>query len=312
MYAIGLELTMLLTFWLALGAWQRAGSWQRFRSLPGRESLGALCVSAMLWCAGELAVQRDLLPEIWADRLRYLGILSIAPLWMGFAAHASGLDLARRMPWLPMLLLIPNLCLYALLYWERWSGLFLVTVPGEIDRYGPMWWVAAVYSYFLIVSGSSVLVVSALRSGTPQSWARRAVVGLAALVPLAGNAVYVWGGMQGYDATPLLFGVALFALAHAQLGDGLFQLPPITQHDLIEQLPIGVILADRHGTVVDLNPAAEQRLGISEARALGRALDAVLAAAADDLRAEVSPILSGGREAGQLVLIDPPEKTQPR
>ena len=58
----------------------------------------------------------------------------------------------------------------------------------------------------------------------------------------------------------------------------------------------------------DLEPAAEQRLGIPEARALGRALDAVLAAAADDLRAEVSPILSGGREAGQLVLIDPPDK----
>jgi PAS domain-containing protein len=227
---------------------------------------------------------------------------------MGFAAHASGLDLARRMPWLPALLLLPNLCLYTLLYWERWSGLFLVTVPGATDRYGPMWWIAAAYSYFLIVSGSSVLMVSALRRGTARHWTRRAAVGVAALVPLAGNVAYLWGGMQGYDTTPLLFGVALFAFAHAQLNDGLFQLPPITQHDLIEQLPIGVILADRQGTVVDLNPAAEQRLGIPEAKALGRALDAVLAAAADDLRAEVSPILSGGREAGQLVLIDPPDK----
>ena len=313
MYAIGLELTMLLTFWLVLGAWQRGGTWSRLRATPGRGTLMALGASAMLWCFGELAYQRELLPEIWSDRVRYLGILSIGPLWMGFAAHAVGLDLARRMPWLPMLLLVPNLCLYGLLFSERWGGLFMVTVPGEVDRYGPLWWVALAYTYTLVVVGSAVLFGSALRRRPPERWMRSLAVALAALVPLMGNAVYVASRLAGaYDPTPLLFGVVLFALGRAQLSDALFQLPPITQHDLIEQLPIGVILADRQGTVVDLNPAAEQRLGISEARALGRTLDAVLAAAADDLRAEISPIRAGGREAGQLVLIDPPDKSHPR
>jgi PAS domain-containing protein len=210
-----------------------------------------------------------------------------------------------------MLLLVPNLVLYGLLFSERWGGLFLVTVPGNLDRYGPMWWVALVYSYALVVAGSAAFLTAAIRGTAPGDRVRRAGLGLAALAPLVGNALYVADGLQArYDPTPLLFGVALLALRHALLNDVLFRLPPISQHDLIEQLPIGVILADRHGTVIDLNPAAEQRLGISEARALGRTLDAVLAAAADDLRAEVSPIRSGGREAGQLVLIDPPEKTQ--
>jgi PAS domain-containing protein len=309
LYALGLELTILLTFWVCLGTWQRSGNARSFRATPGQRTFVTLGGAAMLWCVGELAHQHGAIPEIWSDRLLYLGILSVAPLWAGFAAHSVGLDVARRAPWLPALLLIPNLLLYGLLYSERWSGLFLVTVPGALDRYGSMWWVALVYSYALVVTGSAIFLTAAIRGTTPGLRVRRASLGLAALAPLAGNALYVADGLQArYDPTPLLFGVALFALRHALLNDVLFRPPPITQHDLIEQLPIGVILADRQGTVVDLNPAAEQRLGISEAKALGRALDAVLASAADDLRAEVSPIRAGGREAGQLVLIDPPAK----
>ena len=286
--------------------------WQRDGSTPGRTTFGALCLAGILWCAGELALLRGLTDELVSDRIRYAGILSLPPLWVGVAGHATRLLLARRVPWFPVPLLAPNLCLFALLFAGPWSGLFMTT-RGGLDEYGPLWWVCLVYNYALIILGCGLFLYSAARWKLPGRWTRRLAVGLAPLVPLAGNAAYVAGGMTWpMDPTPLLFSVALLALRTAIFTGGLLQALPISQHDLIEQLPLGVVLTDRAGVVLDVNPAAERRLGISEATALGRALDAILSEAREDVNADVSPIFSNERVAGQLVLIDPPGKPEDR
>lgn len=304
LYALGLELTILLTFWLCLAVWQKD------HSTPGRTTFVALGCSASLWCLGELLQARGVGSELIADRVRYLGILSLPPFWLGLAGHATRLELARRVPWFPLVLLAPSVCLYALLFGGPWGGLFLVTIPEHTDRYGPLWWAALVYAYTLVLLGCSLFVVSALRWRVPGRWTRRLAVGVAPLVPLAGNALYVADGMSWpADPTPLLFSVTLLALQAAIFTGGLLQALPISQHDLIEQLPLGVILTDRAGVVIDVNPAAERRLGISEAVAVGRSLDAILADAGDSVQAEIAPVFSNQREAGQLVLIDPPTKT---
>ena len=107
---------------------------------------------------------------------------------------------------------------------------------------------------------------SAIRWKVPGQYTRRLLVGLAPLVPLAGSAAYVAHDMTWpIDPTPLLFSVGLLALGNAIFTGGLLQALPISQHDLIEQLPIGVVLTDRAGTVIDVNPAAERLLGVSEA-----------------------------------------------
>jgi hypothetical protein len=62
--------------------------------------------------------------------------------------------------------------------------------------------------------------------------------------------------------------------------------------------------------VIDVNPAAERRLCVSQARAAGRTLDAILSEAGSPMSADVVPIFSREREAGQLVLIDPPGKQE--
>ncbi len=304
LYTIGLELTMLLTFWVCLGMWQRD------HSTPGRTTFAFLCLSATVWCAAELAAHRGFVEELVSDRILYAGVLTLAPFWVGVAGHATKLPLARRVPWFALVLLAPNLFLYALLFAGPWSALVLTTREG-VDAYGPLWWVGLAYNYALVVSGTVLFLVSAVRWKVPGQWRRRLLVGLAPLVPLAGNAAFVANGLAWpMDPTPLLFSVALLALGNAIFAGGLLQALPISQHDLIEQLPIGVVLTDRAGTVIDVNPAAERLLGISEATAVGRTLDAILSEAEDDVDAEVTPIFSGDREAGQLVLIDPPPKEE--
>jgi PAS domain-containing protein len=304
LYALGLELTVLLTFWLCLAVWQKD------RSTPGRTTFVALGVATSVWCLGELFHQRGFGDELAGDRLRYLGILALPPFWLGLAGHATRLELARRVPWFPLVLLAPSACLYALMFGGPWSGLFLVTIPEQVDRHGPLWWTALAYAYTLVLAGCALFVVSAFRWRVPGRWTRRLAVGVAPLVPLAGNVAYIADGMSWpVDPTPLFFCVSLLALHGAIFTGGLLQALPISQHDLIEQLPLGVILTDRAGVVIDVNPAAERRLGISEAQAVGRSLDAILAGAGNDVQAEIAPVFSNQREAGQLVLIDPPAKS---
>jgi PAS domain-containing protein len=305
LYSIGLELTILLAFWLCLGVWQKD------RSTTGRTTFVALGVSAILWCSGELLALREVLDEAVADRVKYLGILSLPPLWLGLAGHATRLELARRVPWFPAVLLAPMACLYALMFSSPWTGLFVTTVPNAVDQFGPLWWVATAYGYLLVVMGSALLIASAFRRRRGDAWLRRLAVGVAALVPLTGNAVHIASGMSWpADPTPLLFGAALLALRSAIFTGGLLQALPVSQHDLIQQLPLGVILTDRRGVVIDVNPAAERRLCVSQARAAGRTLDAILSEAGSHVSADVVPIFSREREAGQLVLIDPPGKQE--
>ena len=57
-----------------------------------------------------------------------------------------------------------------------------------------------------------------------------------------------------------------------------------------------------------MTATAERRIGVAEASALGRTLDAVLSEAGDDVRADISPLWSHDREAGQIVLLDADEK----
>lgn len=303
LYSICLELTILLTFWLCLGVWQKD------RATTGRLTFVALGLAAVFWSTGELLAVRQVVDEVFADRIKYVGILSLPPLWLGLAGHAARLELARRVPWFPVVLLAPLACLYGLIFSGRWSGLFMTTIPNALDHYGPLWWLSTTYSYLLVVTGSAVLIISGFRRSTGGSWLRSLAVGVAALVPLAANAIHVGRGMPWLmDPTPLFFGVALLALRGAIFSGGLLQALPVSQHDLIRQLPLGVILTDRRGVVIDVNPAAERRLRVSQERAEGRTLDAVLSEAEGHVRAEVVPVFSRHREAGQLVLIDPPRK----
>jgi PAS domain-containing protein len=300
--SLGLELTILLSFWLCLGVWTQE------RSTAARQTFLALAVSGILWCLGEIAHYRDLMPEPWCDRLQYLGVLSLPAFWAGLACHASRVDLARRVPWFPVMLLAPMALPFGLMFSSRWSALFLRSVPGAPDVYGPLWWVVLTYGYSLVLAGSAVLLWSAFRLRVTHARRLRFGVALSALVPLAGNTWYVVHQMEGIDPTPMLFGVALLALRPALFGGGLLDALPISHHQLLEHLPLGVILTDRSNVVVDLNPAAELRLGISEAKAIGRTLEAVLSQTGKNVQANLTPVFSGDSEAGQLVLLDPPAK----
>lgn len=296
--ALLLELILLLAAYIGLSAWQRDPS------TTGRVSFCALCVAVAATAAGELLDLRDLATEAAADRVKYAGLLTLPPLWIGFTTHVAGLDLARRLPWFPALLMLPGLFLFGLMFDSRYGVLFVVTVENGDDVHGPLWLAACFYGQALAVAGTAVLSTVAMRAPRPAQVARRLALVAASLLPVAGNALYVaeWLAWP-YDPTPLFLGVALLAMRSAVFEGGLVEPMPISQRDLVHQLPLGVILTDRHGHIVEMSDVAGNRLGVFEEFALGRRLDDVLAWC-EPTPLRTQDLMHRGRPTGRLVLLE--------
>jgi PAS domain-containing protein len=128
---------------------------------------------------------------------------------------------------------------------------------------------------------------------------------MASFLPLAANAAYLVNALRwDFDPTPAVFGFSLLALRSAVFSGGLLQILPVSQQDLLSQLPLPVLLTDLHGVVIAVNPEAERRLEIPAREALGRTLDAVLDQTEHDLVANASELRSQGQESGQLVMLE--------
>jgi len=303
-YALALEMTLILAVWLAIGAWQRD------RHVPGRLTFAAAAFAVALWCGGELLEARGD-AHLAARRIRMLGVLAIAPLWFGVAAHAVKLDLIRRTPWIPLALMAPVVPLYGLLYTGPWSMLFLPAVPAEEVRAGPLLWWFLGYAWLLLTAGLAIVVRGALRAGDPVLRRERLVMAAGVVVPMAGNAAAVYGmartGYTGLDPTAALMAFTLIVFRRSILSGGVLDVLPLAQRDIIRHLPFGVVLADGHGTVIDVNAAAEELLEVTRVEATGRALEAVIARAPLEVRIEVSTVRGRGGETARFALIEAPK-----
>lgn len=301
-----LEASILLCFWLCLAAWQREAK------TLGRRSFMILTLLAMCWGIGELAVVRGWLDEWAGDRIKYLACATLPPFWFHFAARTSPTGFSKRHGWLPFALAAPALAAYALLYSNEWDQLFLVTLAGGEDVRGPLWFVFVAYEFTLTLAGSALLGASAFRQRQPDDWRRLLVMGCVGLIPLAGNSAYLFAESRWlYDPTPILLSIGLLGLRSGLLSGSVFQALSISQHELIHQLPHGVIVTDPRGTVIEMNPASEEILGLPVGAALGRSLAVLLDDADDDLEVQITPIDPAGKESAQLVTIEPAPKQHP-
>jgi len=298
LHRLALELMLLLGAALALAVWQRD------RNTPGRLCFVWSCLSMIAWCGSEALLLRGVLDEALADRIMYLGSLTIAPAWFGFAASAAGTTLARRVPWFPLILALPAACIYPLLFTARYAPLFHVTLVGRPDLHGPLWYFVTLYSQCLVAAGCALFALTAFRWRRPGHVVRRLALGTAPGIPLAGSVLYSTGAIgPSFDPTPFLLLFALLALRSAVFRGGILEPLPVSQGELVQQLPFGVLVTDAASAVIEMNDVAATRLGVTETDALGHPLDVVVAKSRR-VRLRRTPLHQSGRRAGEVVLVE--------
>ncbi len=265
---------------VAMYAWRR-------RATPGGIYFVLLMLAVAEWSlagAAEFATI-DIPTKIVWGKISYLGIVSVAPLWLLFT-----LGYSQRAQWLTrrraaLLWIVPVIVLGLVatneqhrLIWPRITP--DSSMPGMmlVYEHGIGVWVNMVYAYSLLLLGTIWLVRVILRS--PQLYRRQAgalLVGVA--IPWVGNALYLAGlrPLPGLDVTPIAF-----ALTGLMMGWGIFRfqmldIVPVARDALIESISDGVLVLDASNRVVDINPAACRLIGYSAARAVGQPARVVLA-----------------------------------
>jgi len=262
-------LASILFLWISAGL---TGSiaYYAFRraSQPGALVLAFLLSAMSAWSvlyAVELLVP-ELQGKVLAAQLQYLAIAAIPPLWLIFSLQYTG-----RADWLTPArqrwLFIPGIITCLLVFTNEWHRLIwqgtILDPAGHPELYitgrGIGFWVHTTYAYGLIIVGIARFIWFAVQ--VPRLYRLQALFMVGStLVPLMGNAVYLFGGLprSWFDPTPFFFSASGVLLAVGFFRVGLFDVTPIAARMIIANLQDAVIVLDHLYRVIDLNPAARQ------------------------------------------------------
>jgi PAS domain S-box-containing protein len=266
-----------LSLWAAVIARTR-------RSVPGGSAFSWLMVAVALWsftsAMHTLVTDRE--ARILIAKFQYLGVAPIGVLWLLFASEYSRMAwtadrLLRTIVWI-----VPVVTFVLALTNEQhrfyWSAIDEVrTVAGVRLVYtgGPWYWINAIYSYFLVLIGTLILV-RGLRRFPPPYRRQTIMIIIGAIVPWAGNLLYLAGAFRGFDFTPVAFTVSGALFTWGIYRYRLFGLVPVAREMVVDSLDDGVLVLDAQRRIVDFNAAAERYTGIS-ATSLGRPVEEVVA-----------------------------------
>jgi len=234
-----------------------------------------------VWCAtsGFHALAGSLDAKIAWATVQYLGIASVPPLWLLFAGEYADArwTLDRRVR--AAVWIVPVLTVLAVATNEShqavWPSVRIDASGLTVYEHGWAFWIAAGYNYLLVLEGTTLFVLSLFTTPPPfrGQWLTLVV---AAVIPLAGNVLYIAGiTVPGLDLTPVAFVVSGLLFVRALYRDHLFDLVPVARDTVIESLSDAVIVLDGSRRILDMNAAARRLAGDPDAW-VGRPVCAVV------------------------------------
>lgn len=246
-------------------------AWNR-RPAPGSTGLVALSAAQAQWSA-TFALQWILTDH--GPSLAWLAVRNVGLFASPLAILAIALSYTGREGWLTrkrlvLLAVVPVVSLAAIVT-DPWHGLYLAGTPPtmKITHGGPVFTLNMIYSYGLVLWAA---VLIALHIARRPPYPLQAKVLLAAvLLPV----VHFVAQMAGFDLVPGVNSVPFTFTAsgalcwYALTRLGLFRLMPIARDQLLEQLPLGVIVYDAERRIIDMNAAA-RRMTRSTATVIGK------------------------------------------
>ena len=226
----------------------------------------------------------DLNVKLLGLKLSFIGVVIGPSVLLVFALlYTNHREWIRWPRWL-VLIPVPVLTLVLVWTWDLhhlfWREISLLAQEGHSILYiveGPLFYIHAVYSYALLILGTTILLQSFL--GLPRLfWGQKVTLILSILIPWAANLLFVFkiGPFARYDLTPYMFALSGIGVAWSLFGFRLFDLIPIGRETIFRNFSDGVILLDRSQRVQDYNPAAEKIVQLDLSASIGKPVQEVL------------------------------------
>ncbi len=251
----------------------------RFRTSPEGRAVILFLASATIWSAASAGnvVSADIQSSYFFTAISFLGIVTVPVAWILLAIIYIGQDRLVASPKYLVFFIIPALtCL--MVFTNPFHHLFYSAVTPVLQgssvvwlySYGPYFWVHALYSYILVISGMILLFA---RYITSQAIFRAQIVLLllAVAIPFGFNLLWVAYDLPfpGFDPTPVIFiptGLILIAAASRYQ---LLSLSPVACSLLFDSMNDSVIVLNERGMVVSINPAGIALFGELNGKILG-------------------------------------------
>lgn len=272
-------------FIAGLGMFAVAGwCWSR-RHSPGASGLIIVCLSTGFWavCEGLLCFGWETVVNLRITQIQYLGIVT-APLAMLF--FVLGLfGLQQRVPTGVLAFsFVPPTVTLALawtndahrLIWTHYENVVVGDFPMLALTHGPAFYGWVAFNYLLMATVTVILLQQVRRSIGPIRAQARMILTALIVIWLA-NGVYISGNspLAHADPTPLAFAILAMAMAWGLFRHGLLDLTPVAKDEIFSSIMDGVVVLNRDGRVIDLNPAAEKTFGVQRREAVGQLASAL-------------------------------------
>jgi len=257
---LGLTFTIFVAGWLAIGALQRPTLGFGTRAFV---SFGALIA---LWSVGELLVMAASTPAelTSARRVFFFASAGLPPTWFWLGVRAAQPGWYTRDPRRVAAAFAVPAFFYSSLYWET-TGRFI-----DLDAWPPshgLWFELFMsWQYLLCLVGTVFSLLAAIRIGRSSAAAMSMLVAGVALPVLVNLAYYF--RLTESDWTAIALGPAALLIWHTAVESGLASNLAADRSDVIDQLDVGVIVADPAGRIVSANRAASRLAEIDELRGL--------------------------------------------
>lgn len=242
----------------------------RRRRSPGANQLLVFLAGTLIWSLTYALHWHSNTPEmkqLWLDAT-YIGVVITPPSMVGFILQLTGYYIRWISSRMYVLYIIPIVTL-VLIATDPLHGLFYggKRIPGQSRIFdgGSWFWVNVVYLYLLILIGIGIMLIASRRPGKLQRTQNQLILA-GTMFPVISNVLGflgVGGGQTtGIDLTPLAFSLTGLFLTIALVYKQLLDLIPISRDMWVERMSEGMILLDRMGRIVDLNPSARRLIDL--------------------------------------------------
>lgn len=250
--------------------------WERRRS-EGGLAIALLSLLLMVYVLGyafELGSQSLAQTRFWLG-VEYVGIVFSPVVVLTIALLLSGRS--YRLPARVTLMLLVPPILTIVLAWTNpqheliWRGLHIDS-SGAFTRTlfspGPWYWVHMIYMQLMYL-GSIALIVQAVLTRAFLLRRQARLVLVTVLLPVStqvlGRMIF---GDTGFDLVPYALVLSAMLIVVAILRYRFIDVLPIAHEAIVENIPDGVVVLNRNGQVVDLNPSALRLLQMESTQAL--------------------------------------------
>lgn len=254
----------------------------RFHPTRGARLLALTALSSSIWGLGySLGVfNSDLSWKRHMIRIEYVGQVGVPFFFFLFAMAYTSFDRWLNRKTITLFTLVPALGLLLALSHDLhpliYQSLGLTTVNGFVvtqKTYGIGFWILAVHNY-LLVSVAALMLLSDTIRHSQMFKGQTVLMVVGALAPLFSNLAYVSGinPARPHDLTPITFIVSNTLLLVGVRRFRLLNLVPIAHDMVFRNVTSGVLVINAEGQVLEINPAAEQILGRTQAEVTGKSI----------------------------------------